>query len=258
MSKIHNFSAIHSTAVLGENVSVGPFTSIGPNVTIGDNAEIGSNVNIEGATAIGNDCRISHGACLGVAPQIVDFDIDTPSSVKIGDATVIQQYVTISRSGVENGVTEVGHHCMLMAYAHVAHDCRIGNHVVIANGTNLSGHVQVEDRAFISGIVGVHQFVRIGKYAMVGGMTAIRKDVLPFSMVRGNPARMASLNSVGLRRSGFPPRVRAGIKRAFRFLQNPELNASQAVEKIETEIETSEEIRYLINFIKNSSRGITS
>lgn len=254
--KTHNSVVIHPSVVLGKNVSVAPFSTIGPNVQIGNNTQVGPNVNIEAGTVIGKNCRIFHGASLGGAPQITDFNEKIPSSVKIGDGTVIREYVTVNRSGQENGVTEVGNHCMLMAYAHVAHDCRIGDHVVIVNCTGLSGHIQVEDRVFISGLVGIHQFVRIGKYAMIGGMAAVRKDVLPFSLIEGNPARLVSLNSVGLRRNNFRPGVRSAIKNAFKLIQHSELNTTQALDKIETEIEMSDEIRYLIDFIKNSSRGI--
>ncbi|MFQ5443322.1 MAG: acyl-ACP--UDP-N-acetylglucosamine O-acyltransferase [Nitrospinales bacterium] len=253
---IHSQALVHPDAVLGEHVSIGPFSVIGPEVAIGDNTEIGSNIVIESRTVIGKDCRIFHGACIGGMPQILGFE-DVPSSVRIGDDTIIREYVTIHRSGKENGVTVVGNNTFLMAYCHLAHDCQIGDHVKIVNGTGLPGHVVVEDYAFVSGLTGIHQFVRIGKHAMVGGMAAIRKDVLPFSLVEGNPARLVSLNSVGLRRSNISSQARAAIKKAMKIIQHPEMNTTQAIEKIESEIEMLDEISYLINFIKNSSRGIT-
>jgi UDP-N-acetylglucosamine acyltransferase len=144
-----------------------------------------------------------------------------------------------------------------MAYSHVGHDCEIGDGVVIVNSTALSGHVIVEDKAFISGLVGIHQFVRIGRNAMVGGMARVNQDILPFSIVEGNPARLYSTNSVGLKRANFKPNVRAAIKKALKLIAQPELNTKQAVEKISAEIEMFEEIQYLINFIENSSRGVT-
>jgi len=253
----HPSGVIHPSAVLGSRVCVGPFTTIGAGVEIGDGTEVGANVTIEAGTVIGKNCRIFHGASLGGDPQILDFEKGISSTVKIGESTVVREFVTVHRSAVEQGVTEVGSHCMLMAYCHVAHDCRLGDHVVLVNYTGLPGHIQVGDGAFISGLVGIHQFVRIGKYAMIGGMAAVRKDVLPFSLVEGNPARLVSLNAVGLRRNGFPPKARSAIKGALKLLRQPDLNTSQAVEKIETEIEMSGEIRYLVNFIKESSRGIT-
>lgn len=256
MSNIHASAVIASGATLGENISVGPFTVIGPGVSIGDDTKIGPHVYIED-TAIGKGCRISHGASIGGIPQILNFNADIRSSVKIGDNTVIREYVTIHRSGFENGATEIGNNCLLMDYVHVAHDCKIGNHVIIVNSTGLPGHVEVEERAFISGMVGIHQFVRIGKYAMVGGMAGVRQDVLPFSLVEGNPARLVTTNSVGLRRNNFTSEARAALKSAFKFLLDSELNTSQAIAKIEGEIELFDEIRYLIDFMGKSKRGIT-
>jgi UDP-N-acetylglucosamine acyltransferase len=146
---------------------------------------------------------------------------------------------------------------MLMNYAHVAHDCVIGDHVMLVNNTTLGGHVTVEDRAFISGLVGVHQFVRIGRHCMIGGLTKIVQDVLPYSMVDGNPARLTSTNSVGLKRSHFKPKIRAAIKKAIKLIRQPDLNTSDAIKKIRDEIELHDEIEYLINFINNSTRGVT-
>lgn len=253
---IHRQTDIHPTADLGKDVSVAAFTTIGRNAKIGEGVEIGSNVLIAANTEIEDHCRIYHGACIGEEPQILNFE-DVHSSVKIGSRTIIREYVTIHRGGKENAQTVIGHDCMLMNYVHVAHDCAIGDHVIIVNNTGLSGHVVVEERAFISGLVGVHQFVRIGKHSMVGGMAGIGQDVLPFSLVEGKPARLISTNSIGLKRSNFKPGVRAAIKNAMKIVRQNDLNTSDAVNKIKAEIEMLDEIRYLINFIDNSSRGIT-
>lgn len=238
-------------------MSVGPFTSIGPDVAIGEGTEIGPGVLITGRTTIGRQCRIYHGASIGGDPQVVNFK-DVPSGVTLGDRTTVREYVTIHRSMHADVNTTVGNDCMLMAYAHIAHDCVIGNQVIIVNSTGLSGHIVVEDRAFISGMVAMHQFVRIGKHAMVGGSSGVRKDILPYSLVEGYPARLVSLNSVGLRRADFPPAVRSAIKAAFKIILDPALNLKQAVHKIEREIEMLDEIRYLIDFIGKSTRGITT
>ena len=253
---IHSSSVIHAEAKLAQGVEVGPFTTIGPNVQIGEGTIIGSNVLIEAGTIIGKNCEIFHGASLGGEPQILNFK-NVPSTMEIGDGTVIREYVTIHRSGNENGVTRVGKGCLLMAYSHLGHDCEIGDQVVIVNSTSLAGYVIVEDGAFISALVGVHQFVRIGRYAMVAGLAGVNQDVLPYSIVEGNRAKLLSANAVGLKRANFKPDVRAAIKKALKFISQPELNTKQAVEKIESEIEMFDEIYYLINFIKNSSRGIT-
>ena len=143
-----------------------------------------------------------------------------------------------------------------MAYAHIAHDCVIGDDVVIVNATSLSGHTIVEDRAFVSGMIGAHQFVRFGKLSMTGGMSRIVKDILPFSTVEGNPARLIGTNAIGLKRAGIAPAVRSGLKKAVSLIMHDELNTTQAIKRIEEEIEMSDEIRYLINFVNQSDRGI--
>jgi len=252
---IHSNSQIHSTAELGKDVHVGPFSTLGPGVKIGERTEIGPNVYIEGGASIGADCRIFHGASIGGDPQIKGIQ-DIPSSLEIGDKTTVREFVTIHRSGTENKKTIVGKGCLLMAYSHIAHDCRIGDEVVLVNATQLSGHVIAEDYAFISGMIGAHQFVRFGKLSMTGGMSRIVKDILPFSTVEGNPARLIGTNAVGLKRAGITPVKRNGIKKAVSIFMHKELNITQAIKKIEDEIEISEEIRYLINFAKQSDRGI--
>ena len=253
---ISNNATIDPSADLGDNVTIGPYTTIGPDVRIGEGTVVGPSAVIQKGTVIGENCRIYHGASLGGDPQIVGFD-DVPSTVQIGDETTIREFVTVQRSGTENGVTKIGNHCMLMNYAHVAHDCEIGNHVVVVNSTGLSGHIVVEDYAFISGFVAVHQFVRIGAYSMIQGMSGINQDVLPYALVGGWPATLVSLNSVGLRRRDIGPKVRTALKNAFKILKSSELNTTQAVEKIESEIEIGEEIRYLIDFVKSSKRGFS-
>ncbi len=254
--KIHSSAIIHPDANLGNNVSVGPFSIVGSGVQVGDNTEIGPGVLIEAGTVIGKDCKMGHGASIGGMPQILNFK-SVPSSVHIGDGTTLREYVTIHRSGKENGVTRIGRNCLLMAYAHVAHDCEVGDHAILVNNVGLSGHVVVEEHAFVSGITGVHQFVRIGKHAMVGGGMIVRQNILPFSLVGGPPPRLVGINAVGLRRRGFPPAVRGAIRKAIKVILQPDLNTSQALEKIQREFEMIDEIRYLIDFIKNSPRGIT-
>ena len=248
-------SEIDPSAELGQDVRVGPFSTIGPGVKIGDRTEIGPNVYIEAESVVGADCRIFHGAFIGGDPQVMGAR-DVQASVEIGDGTTVREFATIHRSAKENEKTIVGKGCLLMAYVHLAHDCIVGDDVVIVNGTGLSGHILVEGGAFISGMVGAHQFVRFGKLSMTGGMSRIGQDVLPFCTVEGNPARLIGTNAVGLKRSGMAPATRSGLKKAVRFLMQSDLNTTQAVEKIEVEIEMSDEIRYLINFINDSERGI--
>ncbi len=253
---IHSSAIIDPGAELGEDVSVGPFTIIGPRVRIGKGTTIGSHSLIEANTIVGESCKIFQGASIGGEPQIMNFE-DVTSSVEIGDGTVVREYATIHRSMFKDGVTRIGKNCLLMAYSHLGHDCELGDQVVVVNGTGLSGHVIVEDQAFISGLVGIHQFVRIGRNSMVGGMAGVNQDVLPFSTVEGTPARLLSINAIGLKRANFKPDVRAAIKKAFKIFAQPDLNTSQSVEKIKSEVEMHAEIKYLLDFIKNSTRGVT-
>ena len=252
---IHSNSEIHSSAELGKDVRVGPFSTIGRRVKIGDRTEIGPNVYIEEDTVVGADCRIFHGASIGGDPQIAGVR-DIVSFVEIGDQTIVREFVTIHRSGNQNKKTIVGKSCLIMAYAHIAHDCVIGNDVVLVNATSLSGHIIVEDRAFISGMIGAHQFVRFGKLSMTGGMSRIVKDILPYSTVEGNPARLIGANAIGLKRAGVAPGVRSSIKNAINFIMHDELNTTQAIKKIKEEIKMSDEINYLVNFVNQSNRGI--
>ena len=253
----HKQTDIHSTAVLGKDVIVGGFATISAGVRIGDQVEIGPNVHIAANVVIGDRCQIHHGASIGDDPQIQGFERRIQSSVEIGPGTVIREYVTIHRGGEEGSRTLIGQDCMLMNCIHVAHDCKIGDYVMIASNTVLGGHVTVEERAFISGLVGVHQFVRIGRHSMIGGLTKIVQDVLPYSLVDGNPARLISTNSVGLKRSHFKPKIRAAIKQAIKLLRQPDFNTSDAIKNIRDEIELNDEIEYLIDFINNSTRGVT-
>ena len=252
---IHRNSEIDPTADLGTGVRVGPFSTIGPGVKIGDRTEIGPNVCIHQSTFVGADCRIFHGASIGGDPQIKDAR-DISSSVEIGEGTTVREFVTIHRSAKENETTFVGKKCLIMAYVHLAHDCVVGDEVVIVNGTELSGHIIVEGSAFISGMVGAHQFVRFGKLSMTGGMSRIVKDIPPFCTVEGSPARLIGTNALGLKRAGIIPSVRSGLKKAVRFLMHNDLNTTQAIKKIEEEIEISDDIRYLVNFVNQSNRGI--
>ncbi len=247
---------MHPEAELGEGVCVGPFALIAAGVRVGAGCEIGPHVVIESGTVIGPHCRIFHGASLGGEPQVAGFDKELLSSVHIGESTLIREYVTVHRSMYEGKATEIGSHCFLMAYSHVGHDCKIEDHAVIVNQASISGHVEIGEHAFVSGMVGVHQFVRIGAHCMVGGFCVVRQDVLPYSLVEGVPLRLISTNSVGLRRRNFRPPVRSGLKKAFAILKDSDLNTSQAVERIQAEIENTDEIRYLMDFINASSRGI--
>lgn len=252
---IHPTAQIDSTAKIAGEAEIGPFAVIGPGVTIGEGAKVGPHAILEKWVNIGKDCRICPGAVVGGAPQIIGYE-EKKAFVNVGDGTVIGEYVTVHRSGTEGGSTDIGKNCFLMAYSHVAHDCKLGNKVVVVNYTGLTGHVQVGDQATISGLVGIHQFVRMGRLCMVSGMSRISQDVVPFALMEGNPAFVRGLNVVGLKRAGFSSETRNRIKHAFKLLFWSELNTSQALEKIKSEMEIIGEVKEITDFVESSERGI--
>jgi UDP-N-acetylglucosamine acyltransferase len=226
--KIHPTALIDPKARLAEDVEVGPFTCIGAEVQIGPRTIVQSHVVIEGAVRLGADNQIGHGAIIGGLPQDLGFKSGTRSSVEIGDRNVIREHVTIHRGTAEDSATRLGHGNFLMAGAHLGHNCSIGNDVIIANNCLLGGYVAVDDGAFLGGGSGFHQFVRVGRLAVAQGNAGISKDVPPFVAATGLN-KVAGLNVVGLRRSGFDAEERAEIKAAFRLLYESGLNVSQAL-----------------------------
>jgi len=251
---IHETAIIDPGAELGVGVKVGAYSIIGSDVRIGDGCVIEPHAIIEPYTTIGANCRICSGAILGGQPQDHKFKGER-SCLRIGDNNIIREYVTVHRATGEDNCTIIGSDNMLMAYCHIGHNCQIGNGIMMANMVGISGHVIIEDRVVFGGMVGVHQFVRIGKMAMVGGYSKIVQDVPPFSMVDGRPAKVYDLNVIGLRRSGVRPDVRNGLRQAYKLLYRSNLNLSQAVESIESEIEPSPERDYLLEFVRNVKVG---
>lgn len=254
--KIHETAIVDPSAVLGINVEIGPYSIIGPDVEIGDNTIIGSHVVIQGPTKIGQDNRIFAGANLGSDPQDLKYQGEE-SYLFIGDNNTIREYASITRgTALGGGETRIGNDNLIMTYAHIDHDCQVGNNCVLVNGSALAGHVVLEDRVIIGGLSGVHQFCRIGQLTMVGACTKVTKDVPPFLLVDGHPAKVMGINIVGLRRNGMAPEIRAEIKRAYKVLYRTELNVTQAVEQLEQELHGYPEIDHFIRFIRNSERGI--
>ena len=254
---IHPTAIVHPSAEIGVGVTVGPFCIIDPDVQIGDGAQIDSHVVIHQYTRMGVNCEIGCGSVLGGVPQDHKFRGER-SYLLIGDNTIIREYNTIHRASGDDMATRIGSDNMLMAYCHIGHNCDIGSHIVMANMVGISGHVVVEDRVVFGGIVGVHQYVRIGKLAMVGGYSKVVQDIPPFMMADGRPTRVYDLNVIGLRRAGVPPRVRAGLKQAYKLLYRSKLNITQAIEaieSIESEVEPTEEMDYLLGFLRNVKFG---
>ncbi|HTC31172.1 MAG TPA: acyl-ACP--UDP-N-acetylglucosamine O-acyltransferase [Candidatus Acidoferrum sp.] len=252
---IHSTAIVHPSANIARGVDIGPYCLVGENVSIGKGTVLQGHVVINGWTSIGEDCEIYPFATIGAASQDRKYAGER-AYTKVGNRSVLREYVSVQRATGEDQVTAVGDDCLLLAYVHIAHNCILGNHVTMSNLAQLAGHVEVADFVTIGGQAGVHQFTRIGRYAMVGGASKITKDVPPFFLIEGNPAEPYGLNSVGLRRAGFSLEERNEIKKFYKILYNPKLNVSQAVEEMKAEA-SSEPGRELVAFLEApSQRGI--
>ncbi len=253
---IHPTAVIHPGAELHPTVQVGAYAVIGEKVKVGPGTVIGHHAILEGWTEIGARNRIFPGAAIGLDPQDIKYD-GSLTLVQIGDDNCFREYVTINRATRAGEATTIGDNNLLMAYVHVGHNCVLENQIIIANGVALAGHVQIESQARLSGILGVHQFVHIGRLAMIGGMSRIDRDVPPYMLVEGNPSRVRSLNQVGLKRAGLMAieegRVFADLKQAFRILYRSELSLDQALEQIQ-QLPTSAHLAHLHTFCTQAIR----
>ncbi|HEY3487086.1 MAG TPA: acyl-ACP--UDP-N-acetylglucosamine O-acyltransferase [Gammaproteobacteria bacterium] len=249
-SKIHATAVVAQGAKLGAGVELGPYAVIEDDVEIGPGTVIGPHAVIHSHTRIGARNRIHAHAILGDTPQHLAYKPEDVTWLEVGDDNMIREHVTVHRAYHAGAITRIGSNCLLMAASHVAHDCSIGNHVIITNGALLGGHVMVGDRTVLGGNTSVHQFVRIGPYAMVGASTMIRKDVLPYSMLAGDPARHYRLNSIGLRRNGITGEKYKVLEQAFRRLR--------AGEELDNIMQT-EELHFLQEWLRQpSKRGLSS
>lgn len=255
MTQVHPSAVVDPAAGIGENVDIGPYCVVGPNVTVGDGTRLMSHVVVDGGTTIGKDCVIFPFACLGTQTQDLKFK-GAETFVEIGDKTTLREYVTVNSGTNEGEITRVGSGCHIMAYCHVAHACRVGNGVIMANCATLAGEVEVEDGAIIGGLSGVHQFCRIGSMCMVGGCTKITQDCPPYMMIDGNPATVRGLNIIGLKRRDVSLAAVGLLKDAHRLLYRQELSTSQALEQIESTVESCPEVAHLLAFVSQSKRGI--
>jgi len=247
---IHPTAIIDKKAELDPSVEIAPNVVIGADVKIGANTVIGANVVINGPIEIGCNNQIFPGAALGLPPQDLKYK-GGKSSVKIGHGNTIREYVTVNRATGEEEETVIGNDNLLMAYVHVAHNCLLGDGIVIANSVALAGHVEIESKAVIGGMLGIHQFVKVGKMAMLGGMSRIDRDVPPYMLVEGNPSHVRSLNLVALKRNNFDTEEIALLKKAYKILYKSGLTINQALESLEPLCD-NEHINHLIKFMKSS------
>jgi UDP-N-acetylglucosamine acyltransferase len=254
--KIHPTAIISPDAQLDEGVEIGPYSIIGSDVRIGKNTVIGPHTVIDDYTHIGEGCRIFQFCSIGAPPQDLKFGGEK-TSVVIGNFNIIREFVTIHRAtSADIGVTFIGDHNLLMAYAHVAHNCKLGNHIIMSNVATLGGHVHVEDYAIISGLSAVHQFSRIGAHCIIGGASGVAKDIPPYTMANGNHARLFGLNLIGLKRRNFPEETITALNKAYRIIFRSRLLLDAAIKKVEDEVENFPEVQHFIQFIKESKRGV--
>lgn len=256
MSEIHPSAIIDKRAKIGNNVRIGPFCIVGGDVEIGDDSVLESNVIIEGHTRIGKNNRFHHSAVIGTVCQDVKYRGE-PTKLIIGDNNIFREFVTVNCSTTLDEDTTIGNDCFLMAYCHIAHNCHLGNNIIMANVSTLAGHIVIEDYVTIGGLVAIHQFVRIGKYAFVGGLSGVKKDVPPFTRGQGIPFRPVGLNTVGLRRKGFSEDDVNDIKAIYKIFYHPKYNVSQALAVAEKLSDLTPEQEYFIDFVRYSERGIS-
>jgi UDP-N-acetylglucosamine acyltransferase len=251
---IHPTAIVSPKAALAAGVTVGPYTVIGDGVRAGRGTRIGAHAVLEGDTLIGEDNEICAGCVIGADSQIKAAH--GAGGVRIGNGNVFREYATVHAAGTAGAATVIGNRNYIMSGVHVAHDCRLDNDIIIANGTQLSGHVEVGNNAFISGLAGVHQFVRIGEFAMVGGLTKLVTDVIPFALCDGNPAEVRGVNSVGMKRAKFTNDQIRAVKEAVQELYFSRTLRPDALKKLEAMAVHSAEVRRIIEFISASKRGI--
>lgn len=253
---IQPLAYIHPQAKIAENVVIEPFVTIYKDVIIGEGTWIGSNVTIMDGARIGKNCRIFPGAVISAQPQDLKYKGEA-TTVTIGDNTIIRECVTLNRgTALDKNTTTIGANCLLMAYVHVAHDCIIGDNVIIANSVQLAGHIEVQDFAFIGGASAVHQFVSIGAHSIISGGSLVRKDVPPYTKAGREPLSYVGINSVGLRRRGFSSEQIYEIQDIYRTIFLKKFNISRALDIIETEREPTEIRDEILDFIRNSNRGV--
>lgn len=246
---------VHPQAKIAPNVVIEPFVNIEKNVIIKEGTWIGSNVTIMEGARIGKNCRIFPGAVISAIPQDLKY-AGEETTVKIGDNVTIREFVTINRGTKANMETVIGDNCLLMAYVHVAHDCVLGDNVILANACTLAGHITIDDWAIIGGLAAVHQFVHVGKHAMISGGGLARKDVPPFTKAGREPLSYAGVNSIGLRRRGYSNDRINAIQDIYRIIFLKGNNITQAINYIEANVPATDDRDEILSFIANSQRGV--
>jgi UDP-N-acetylglucosamine acyltransferase len=255
-TEIHPSAVVDPTAEIGEGCLIGPYCIVGPGVVLGANCWLQHHVSLTGPSRFGAGNQFFAFTSIGQRTQDLKY-AGEPTYLEVGDGNTFREFVTVNRGTLENAKTIIGSRNHFLAYCHIAHDCTVGSDVVFSNNGTLAGHVTVEDHAILGGFTAVHQFCRIGRHAMTGGCSKIVKDVPPFMMADGNPARVRGVNRVGLERHGFSVDTARDLKEAFRLLYRAHLNVGQAIDGIRAQIRETPEIEEVIRFVTGSGRGIT-
>ena len=258
MAKIHPTAIVEDGAALGADVEVGPYAHVGPHVKVGDGARIMQGAILDGHTTVGPQCQIFPYALIGMKTQDLKYREGSVSYVEIGARSVIREFATVHLGTADGEKTVIGEDCLFMAYCHAAHGCILGNHVICSNSVQLAGDVHIQDWAIIGGCAASHQFCTVGRHAMVGGMSKIRQDFPPYMLgdMSEGSLKVIGPNVVGLTRRGFSREVIHALKEAHRFLYRDGLNRTQALDRVENDVEPFDEIKELVAFYRHSTRGV--
>ncbi|HZR79369.1 MAG TPA: acyl-ACP--UDP-N-acetylglucosamine O-acyltransferase [Chthoniobacterales bacterium] len=253
--QIHSTAIVDAKAELGSGTVVGPYCVIGPEVVLGDNSWLQHHVTLQGPMRAGTRNKFYAYCSIGQQTQDLKY-AGEPTYLEIGDENTFREFVTVNRSTGASGKTTVGSRGNFLAYSHIGHDCTVGNEVVFSNNGTLAGHVQVGDNAVMGGLTAVHQFCRIGRFAITGGCSKIVQDVPPFMIADGNPAEVRGVNLVGLERKNYPANKVKLIKEAFRLIYRSKYNTAQALAAVRNKLEQTDEVREIVEFIEKTERGI--
>jgi len=253
--QIHPTALIDPGAEIGAGTTIGPYCIVSAEVVLGPECWLQHHVTLSGPMRAGARNRFYAYCSIGQQTQDLKYQGE-PTFLEIGNENTFREFITINRSTMKSGKTRVGHRGNFLAYSHIGHDCTVGDDVVFSNNGTLAGHVQVSDHAVIGGLTAVHQFCRIGRFAITGGCSKIVQDVPPFMIADGNPAKIRGINLVGLERKAFPAENLKPIKEAFRLIYRSKLNTRQAIEAIQKNLPPTEEIKEIVKFIETSERGI--
>ena len=253
---IHPTALVDPTAELADDVTVGAYAVIGPGVKIGAGTRVDASAQVQGPTWIGRDNHIYSFACIGFDPQDLKY-AGEETRLEIGDGNHFREHCTVHRgTGKGGGLTVVGSHGLFMVGTHIAHDCRVGDHVIFANNGTLAGHVEVADHSTVGAFSSVHQFCRVGRHAYIGGYSVITRDALPYVKTVGAKPACFGINRIGLERRGFGVEQLEKLEKAYRILVRSKLNTAQALERLREELADEERVRYLIEFVEGTDRGV--